>query len=344
MKAIQIGVGSFGKTWRTGISNMGDVEVVGLVDMSADNITEAREHFGLPNDACFSDPFADWYEQIDADFIIDSTPHAHHYDNAMRAIRADMDVIVVKPFCDRLGDAKRLVEEADRLGRKIVVAQQIRFHPACLELKRLLASGIVGTVAYASVDAFFKRTGPVRDKWYQPYPLLMEAAIHHLDLIRWILDTDAESVVADSWDMPWNDRVWGRKSACCLFRMANGSRASFRGLPTDQPGDSYPGTWIIEGTDGILSMTDKRIFHDREPLWPPADKDAPGMDLAAYNAEVLRQSIEYFSRDKPISISGADNLRSLGMVFASIASSEQDRRVYLDELVASAGLEEKGEQ
>ena len=254
MRIIQIGVSSFAKTWRVGLSEVPGLQVVGLVDVDRDALQEARVHFQLAKERCFVNPHLGWYDQLEADMVIDSTPHASHYENAIRAFQAGMNVIVVKPMSDAYHNAQVMVREAERHGRKLVVAQQIRFFAPCLKLRECIAEGLVGEVAYASVDAFFKRTGPVRNKWFQPYPLLLEAAIHHFDLMRWILGQDMVTVLADTWNMPWNDDVWGKKSACCIFRMANDARVVFRGLATDQGSESYPGTWVVEGTKGVLRM------------------------------------------------------------------------------------------
>ena len=332
MRVIQIGVGSFGRTWREGLSRLPDLQVVGLVDADREVLEEARNHFGLAQEQCFPNPYLEWYDQLDADFIIDSTPHALHYQNAIRAFRAGMDVIVVKPMSDAYGNARTMVREAEQRGRKLVVAQQIRFFPPCLKLRELVAGGLIGEVCYASVDAFFKRTGPVREKWSQPYPLLVEAAIHHFDLIRWILGQDAEAVLADSWNMPWNDDVWGQKSACCIFRTTHGARVVFRGLSTDQPGEAYPGIWVVEGTKGILRMQRGQISLNGEAIWPELGQDKPRLNLAALNAEVLRRAVAYFRGDGEISISGRDNLKSLAMVFGAIESSERGCSSVLSDL------------
>lgn len=121
MRIIQIGVGSFAKTWRVGLAEIPDLQVVGLVDTNTDALDEARAHFGLPQERCFVDPCLDWHKQLDADLIIDSTPHPFHYENAMRAFQAGMHVLVVKPMSDDYHRAQMMVSEAERNGRKLVV-------------------------------------------------------------------------------------------------------------------------------------------------------------------------------------------------------------------------------
>jgi predicted dehydrogenase len=137
-----------------------------------------------------------------------------------------------------------------------------------------------------------------------------------------MLGREMVSVQADTWTMPWNDEAWGMKSAVCTFRADNGARITFRGLATDQPGQAYPGTWVVEGTEGVARMEDNAIWLDDARLWPEPGAEPPGLDLGALNAEVLRQTVAYVKGGAAPSITGRDNLSSLSMVFGSIRASE----------------------
>jgi predicted dehydrogenase len=79
-------------------------------------------------------------------------------------------------------------------------------------------------------DGCFGRRGPVRNKWHQPYPLLVEGAIHHLDLIRWCIGEEAVSVYAESWNAPWNDEILGLQNVYAIFEMEGGARLCYRGV------------------------------------------------------------------------------------------------------------------
>lgn len=329
MRIVQVGVGSktFGRLWRRGFHEIEGCRVVGLVDVQDEHLREAREYFGLTEESCATEATPELYEKVGAECIVDSSPHAFHYKNAIDAMRCGLDVIVVKPMSDSLQTAETMVREAERLGRKLVVAQQIRFFGPVLEMKRRIAEGAIGELAYASVDSFFPRRGPVREKWYQPHPLLLECAIHHFDLIRWMLGLEPRAVTADAWNMPWNEDLWGKKSALAIFEADNGCRVLFRGLSTGLEGESYPGRWVVEGTKGVLELKQNCVYLNGERVWPDADQSPPELDLAALNVEVLRDAAGWFQGTAPSVLSGADNLRSLKMAFACIDASERGVRV-----------------
>ena len=332
MKAIQIGLWRFGRTFREGLTSTPGVEVSAILDHSREALDEGREFYGLASEKCYSDLYSEWFETSGAEFAVVALPHGDHYDAAMRAFRNGMDVIMVKPLSDDYDHAVRMVREAERNGRKLVVAQQLRFHPPVLKLREVVTEGVIGEIVHIDVQAFFGRSGPVRDKWHQDYPLLVEAAIHHLDLVRWITELDAQAVIADSWNMPWHDDAWGLKSAVGLYEMTNGSRCLFQGLSCESSkGAPYPGRYVIEGTDGIARLENNRVYVDDTEVTSSAGKEPPGLSLSAYNAEVIRRAVKYFSGESETGLDGRENLRSLAMVLGAIESHETGRRVELAE-------------
>ena len=143
-------------------------------------------------------------------------------------------------------------------------------------------------------EVFFGEDGGVRDKWYQPYPIVVEISVHHFDLLRWITGLEPVTVVSELWNMPWNDKAWGKKNVGSIFKMNNDARFSFRAISTRDEGESYPGHWTIEGTKGILKYKDQQIFLNGEKIWPEGDEVYSDLSLENYNKEVLKRSIEYF--------------------------------------------------
>src|SRR5688572_25950617 len=84
--------------------------------------------------------------EIDA--VVISTPAATHFKMASRALEADKDVFVEKPLCTDLGDGEQLASLARSRERILMVGHNLRYHPAILELKRLIQSGELGQIQY----------------------------------------------------------------------------------------------------------------------------------------------------------------------------------------------------
>ena len=183
IKVIQVGVGGFGTTWRHTLSTTPGVEVVALVDIDRDILRDAAQFFGMPEERCFLNPDETW-PNIEADVVIDSTPQLHHHTHAMQVFAGGKHLIVVKPMSDQWDTGVAMVSEAEWRGRKMVVAQQLRFHPVIMKIREMVQSGALGHVGYIHQDAFFGKKG-YGGSYPQPYPVLVQGAIHFFDYLRW---------------------------------------------------------------------------------------------------------------------------------------------------------------
>jgi scyllo-inositol 2-dehydrogenase (NADP+) len=76
-----------------------------------------------------------------------ATPNDSHFSYAKACLEAGRDVVVDKPFTPTMTEATQLVRLAAERGRLITVYQDRRWDGAFLTVKKLVASGVVGTVA-----------------------------------------------------------------------------------------------------------------------------------------------------------------------------------------------------
>ena len=92
------------------------------------------------------------YDEILADPAVDAVVIANvnssHAEYAIRAARAGKHVLVEKPMALTAADARATVEACRRANVVLRVGFNWRFHPASVELKRLVAGGALGTVLH----------------------------------------------------------------------------------------------------------------------------------------------------------------------------------------------------
>src|SRR5439155_24359561 len=65
-----------------------------------------------------------------------------------RALQAGKHVFVEKPLALHVGEGKQLVELAKKLNLVLMVGHILEFHPAIIELKRLIQQGHLGKIQY----------------------------------------------------------------------------------------------------------------------------------------------------------------------------------------------------
>ena len=72
------------------------------------------------------------------DGYIIATPANTHYEIAKKIINAGFHLLVEKPFCLNLDEAKELVEHAKDKAVKIMVGHVLLFHPAIIKIKEII--------------------------------------------------------------------------------------------------------------------------------------------------------------------------------------------------------------
>ncbi|MBM3215073.1 Gfo/Idh/MocA family oxidoreductase [Candidatus Poribacteria bacterium] len=330
LRIVQVGVGGFGRAWRRGIEELSDAHVVAIVDPRRDALEEGARHFDLPASRCLR-PEDPW-EEIDADLVIDASPHLYHLDNARRAYPNGKSHLVVKPMADTWEAGVEMVELAEKHGVRLVVGQQLRYHPLIERLRTAVDEGAVGAPTQLLIDFVEPMEGYTHRAWRQPHPLLVESAIHQVDFVRYVLNADAESVICDTWTPNYLPQHMAL-SAVALYRMTDGTRVCYRGIASNDASlrAGWLGRWMLEGDQGIVRVIKDTISINGDDIALTWDDGRPASDLGLprLNARIVYETARYIREGVEPGVSGRNNLNSLHMSMGAVQSAEQGTRVDL---------------
>jgi predicted dehydrogenase len=172
--------------------------------------------------------------------VVVTTPDFTHAEYVSRALLAGADVVVEKPLTIDADGVRRIATAMQQSGREVITTFNYRYSPRNSSLKRLIASGAIGTVTSVSFEwvldtvhgaDYFRR-------WHRYKKnsggLLVHKASHHFDLVNWWIDAAPTRVFA---------------SGGLKFYGADNARA--RGI-TDRP---ERGTGHAEGDPFSLDLT-----------------------------------------------------------------------------------------
>ena len=137
-----IGCGYWGKNLVRNFHELGSLAAICDVDTSTVNALAVQcnvSPFSLPERLL---------ERTDVQAIAIAAPAAQHYEIAKKALLAGKDVFVEKPLALHLEEGEELVALSARLKRVLMVGHLLQYHPAILELRRLLQAGEFGRVNY----------------------------------------------------------------------------------------------------------------------------------------------------------------------------------------------------
>jgi myo-inositol 2-dehydrogenase/D-chiro-inositol 1-dehydrogenase len=204
------GLGIVGCGWVTAnrhlpaLARVRELEVVALGDADADALKTLAGRFGVRGRygdvaQLLGDP------RVDA--IAVCVPPAAHVEVALAALAAGKHVFVEKPLALTLEDADRLVQHAAGTGLTTMVGFNLRFHRLVRRLRGLVSSGELGTihaVGTTYTDDVLLR--PDHPDWRESRQLgggtLLEKAIHHFDLWRFLLADEVAEVHAHTSSEP----------------------------------------------------------------------------------------------------------------------------------------------
>ncbi|HWM10880.1 MAG TPA: Gfo/Idh/MocA family oxidoreductase [Solirubrobacteraceae bacterium] len=332
---LQIGVGGFGAVWLDALAELrGEAGLDGLVDVAPGTLAAAAARAGVPEDRCFTDVDAALAAN-GADLALVVVPPEAHRPVAVRCLEAGLPVLVEKPLAGSRDDSFALVAAADRSGLELAVSQNYRYRPVIETARRVLASGRLGAIGQARIE--FRHHHDFRGTFRQRMddPLLLDMAVHHFDLIRFVTGLEPRAVAAHSWNPPWSQFA-GDASAVCVFAMDTGARVVYEASwhPRVQDTD-WNCRWLVECERGYLTLDRDRVAvgerADPHAVPEPAEADeVPLVDLGHRDqAAMLIDFMRALRAGEAAPTTAADNLRSLEMVFAAVESAHQGREIPL---------------
>ncbi|SVC42537.1 uncharacterized protein METZ01_LOCUS295391, partial [marine metagenome] len=80
--------------------------------------------------------------------VVIATPAITHFDLAMEFLKSGKDVFVEKPLSLNLKDAAKLIKYANQNKRILMVGHVLEYHPAIVEIQKIISSGVVGDLQY----------------------------------------------------------------------------------------------------------------------------------------------------------------------------------------------------
>ncbi|HXV62546.1 MAG TPA: Gfo/Idh/MocA family oxidoreductase [Vicinamibacteria bacterium] len=105
-------------------------------------------HYGGYDDA-LSDP------AVDA--VVVALPTRYHLELTVQALAMGKHVLVEKPAFPNLDDYQTVIEARARSGRVVIVGENDHYKPLCVELRRLLASGVIGELVFGHFVTIMKK-------------------------------------------------------------------------------------------------------------------------------------------------------------------------------------------
>lgn len=187
------------------------------------------------------------------DIVSVCTPTPTHASLSIQALDAGLHVLCEKPIARSLGDARRLVEAAERARGLLMIGHVTRFEADHREAKRLVDEGHLGTVVMTSHSVTTSLPGWSQSGWLSDLELaggpLVDLAVHTFDYLAWVTGSTPVRLHAVGADTAAGAATY----ALVHVRYASGAIAMVETSWAHPPSHGFKLAAELVGTEGRLS-------------------------------------------------------------------------------------------
>jgi predicted dehydrogenase len=182
-----IGYGYWGPNLVRNFAELTDARVAAVADLSQEQLElVGRRYPGIKTTTRYQDLLND--ASIDA--IAVATPVGTHFELGMAALKAGKHLWLEKPMAETSHQARRLVDEADKRERVLIVDHTFIYTPAIRKMREIVSNGDLGQVFY--YDSVRVNLG----LFQRDVSVISDLAVHDFSILAYLLDERPVAVSA----------------------------------------------------------------------------------------------------------------------------------------------------
>lgn len=200
MKYALIGCGRISPNHVVAAINNG-LELAAFADIEKGHAEDKITKFELQDRGIRT--YSDYREMLDKekpDLVAIATESGKHAEIALDCICAGCNIIIEKPIALSLEDADRIIEKGKKMGVKVCACHQNRFNKSIQEIRKAIDQNRFGKLLYGTAhirwarDMEYYSRASWRGTWEQDGGALMNQCIHDIDLLRWMMGDEIDTV------------------------------------------------------------------------------------------------------------------------------------------------------
>lgn len=325
---IQIGLGPWGRDWAaTILPQLPDADVVGWVDPDEAARASFVAETGASEESVFPSVAAA-VAATDARAAIAPVAIPAHEAVVRETLSHGLHTLIEKPFTYRSGTARELAALAAEKGLVLGVDQNYRLFPGAPVLRRMLAEGTAGRRRRIALTWHREHDG------VRASDPLIELAVHHFDLMRYLLAQEATAITV----LPIG--IGDDGSGLRIVVEFDGGDVVDYSLTSAgvTPATPWTGCWEVTGDGGRIlwggSCTDGGEPDPHVVAFQPRGGEEQRVEVSALplfeRAGVLRAFLDAVEGRGAATSPAADNAHTIAILEAAVASRDRRERVAVE--------------
>lgn len=332
-KVLLLGAGGWSREhWISNVipSFVNEIEICGLVDKNKEILFDSGKVLDLKEDQLF-DSIETAFSCTKPDFCIVVLPPNVHSVAYKIAIKNKVPILSEKPISDNYKDCIDTYRLIKKGKVKMAVIQNYRYEGPIMTVKKVLDSGDLGKIDYIvaryASDYRKAKSWDVGSVYEMDEPLLLEGSIHHMDMIRYLANSNCKAIQGISWNPKWSTFT-GNSSTLNIITLKNGVKAIYEGNSNEAGNINrwHQEYYRIECEKGSITVNrDKTVrVYSRDENGVLTVKMPPILPATiSGHHKILRDFIDWLDGGKKPETNIDDNIQSAIMVFAAIDANKR---------------------
>jgi UDP-N-acetyl-2-amino-2-deoxyglucuronate dehydrogenase len=199
-KVAIIGCGNIFPMHAESVKALENAKVVAVCDVKEARVKEKAQQYGCN----FYMDYKEMLSKEKIDVLHICLPHYLHAEVAIYAANLGKHVLTEKPMSIKLEDAEAMIKAAKDNKVTLGVIFQNRYNPGSRLIKNTLESGELGKILSGKLEVTWNRSDEYysHSDWKGTWDMegggvIIDQAIHTMDLMRWFVDSDIEYIDAN---------------------------------------------------------------------------------------------------------------------------------------------------
>lgn len=304
------------------------------VDVDETALASTTRTYRIPSSACYSSLEEALDDNIECQAVLVVTPAEQHFRDCQTALSRGKAVLVEKPFTTSLVDANGLVQLSEMKRVPLLVAQNYRHLRAYRSVRRLISEGRLGRIGMVVLQYYRVPHEMSLAMARTTQSVMWGMAVHHMDAMRYVLNTEVNNVLSDDFTLSWSSLPKGA-SMRTMLSFENGARAFYTatyessGHEFFERGQEFYARFV--GELATLHVFQRWLLLCEKGKLPRFVRRGP---RNMTEEQVLLNQFEgAILRNEETDTSGRDNLGTMAIVEACLRSATENKWVNPQELL-----------
>lgn len=331
-----IGCGFIAKKHAVAIEKISNASLVAVCDKQPDTMEFYANTYGAK-------PYTDSQEMLkdqSIDVVCICTPSGLHAVIAEQVALAKKHIVLEKPIAMTIEETDRIINAAKSNGIKLTIVHPNRFRTAVQETKKILDSGLLGKISHANCLVNWNRgqeyydQAPWRGTKSHDGGVLMNQAIHNLDLLLWFMGEPKELFSMEATRLR---DIEAEDVSAGIIRFENGALANVQASSTVYP-KNFEESITIFGEKGTIKIggSNALYFEELEIQDLEESQISEIIELVKNDPwgtpghqRIIEEMINAIENDLEPTVTGEDGKRALNLVLSFYKSAESKKIINL---------------